>query len=798
MSLANPFVIPFAVVSALLLGVVAYGIVNRDRSFVAREFLVLVLAVATHTIAYTLELVCISLEAKQLCHHVVWLGIATTPSALLLLALRYSRRPVARWLAIVLVAVPVTTIALAWTNDGHHWLEGPAYAVRHGDLIVRQQSKEVLFWPFFLFASTCVLAALGIYAAAWSNGPPMQRRQARAIFLAHVFPWATSFVHLVSASPVRLTPLALGISAALVAWTMFHDGFVDLIPVARGTVFETIDAPIFVLDRKGRIVDANPAARALTTRSFVAGIAAREYLDLFDGRDWCEGTHAVTFAGRSFELRTMPLDHEGCVVSLHDVTDREALAQATRRALQARTDFIARMSHELRTPLQGTLGSLELLRRTAIDAQQSELIDAAHVSARVLLGLVDEVLDFEKLDGGVLLDAEDFDLRAIVHDVLDSVRAPAALKGLGLESDLSAVEDGALRGDPKRIRQIVLNLAANAVKFTPKGTVRIVASVVRKPNEMALVSIRVDDAGPGVPAQSLPRIFEPFVQLTGVQTRKADGVGLGLAICRRLADAMGAELELKNRAGGGLSASLTLELPCADEAALLVADHAGPGQALRGVRLLLVDDHPVSRAVVCQMMRELGASVVAVDSGAAAIDAASGTRFDVALVDLHMPEMDGLATTRALKATGSAPAVLVFTADRGASVREECLAAGAVDVVVKPATIAQLAAAVLRRTSPRRESRSARPPASVLVDEFARTYPRELDEMRRALAGGQPAQCRAIVHGLLGASSLLGYGDVVDLCHAAREAPTLNRIEQLQRACARAVTESRAPGRPAS
>ena len=792
MSLDNPFVISFAAVSALLLGVVMYAVMNRARSALAREFILLALAVATHAIAYTSELASVSAEARRFWHHVLWLGVATTPAALLLFALRYSRRRISRWLALTLVVVPAVTIALAWTNGTHHWLEAPPSLVMHGALALPRYRKGLLFWPFFLFASLCVLAAIGLYAAAWFNGPPVQRRQARALFFTHLLPWATTFVQLVSASPVRLTPFALGLSAAAAAWTIFHDGFLDLVPVARGIVVETIDVPILVVDRKGRIIDANPAARALAARPFVAGVAARDYLDLFGGRDWPEGAHGVTFAGRTFELRTTPLDYGGRVATLHDVTEREALARATQRALEARADFMARMSHELRTPLQGALGSLDLLRRTEIDDEQRRLIDAAQVSSRVLLGLVDELLDFEKLDDGVTLEVRDFDLRALVDTVLDSVRAPAALKGLALEADVSRVGEAALRGDPQRIRQVVLNLAANAVKFTEHGTVRIIAESVRSADDTSAVSIRVDDTGPGVPAESLPRLYEPFVQLAGVATRKADGVGLGLAICRRLADAMGAELELRNRAEGGLSASFRLVLPCAEPAAPGVAPDAGPAPALRGVRVLLVDDHPVSRAVVSQMMNELGATVVAVDRGTLAIDAARSSRFDVALVDLHMPEMDGIATTRALRASPAAPAVIAFTADSRAQVRDECLAAGAADVLVKPATIDQLAAAVRRRTMPRENehAKASSPSASVLVDEFARTYPRELDEMRRALADGQPARCDDILHGLLGASSMLGFASVVDLCHAARQAPTLDHIEQLQRACAGAVARA--------
>ncbi|MDF2693562.1 MAG: response regulator [Labilithrix sp.] len=788
MNAANPFVLPLVVVGVILASVLAFGVRFRGRSFVAREYILVVLSLTFYALPYALELASVTLGAKIFFHRLVWIGVATTPSSVALLALRYSRRRVGRGLLLVLGLVPVAMLTLEWTNDAHHWLEGPASLVAYGAFTMRLQSAALAYWIFLPFAYVCVFGALAIYGAAWLSGPPIQRRQARALFFTLLVPLVANLVYQVGASPIRefdFTPLGLGVAAVGFGWAIFREGFLDLAPVAHEAVFETIDDPIFVIDRQGRIVDANAAAHVLARRPLVAGIMARDYVDLFHGHDWPDGTHDVTFAGRSFAIRTTGLASEGRVVALHDVTDREAQERATRQALRARDEFIARMSHELRTPLQGILGSLELLAQTRIDDRQARFAGAARLSARILLGLVDEVLDFEKLDGKIVLDERDVDVRAIVDEAVTAVRDPATLKGLTLALDTSKLEDDMLRGDPQRLRQIVLNLAANAVKFTTRGSVRVVATTKRS-GEAATLSIRVDDTGPGVPAESLARLFDPFVQLDGSRTRKADGVGLGLAICRRLADAMGGELVLHNRVEGGLSASFTVALPRATGAPWGQEGQLAVARALGGVRVLLVEDHPVSRAVLAQMLEELGAETLAVDSGARAIEGAAASRFDVAIVDLHMPEADGLTTIRALRASASPPTVIACTADSRASVREDCLAAGAADFILKPVSMGELASAVLRHAAAPVAERKV--PARALAFEFARSYPNELGQMRRALAEGERAQCHEILHGLLGASALLGFSDVVDSCRAAQTGLTLDDIERIQRACELAVT----------
>lgn len=782
MSFSHPFALVFFVAGLMVFGALAFGIAARRRTHVFWEYMTLIGATAIHTLAFALDLASESLELKEFFHRVAWIGFSTAAPAALLLALAFVRRRPRPPLVIGLFIPAVVFFALAWTNDAHHLLEGPAEIVEQWGYRFRVQSRGPLLGAFLLYANGCALTALGIYGSAWLNGPALQRRHARTLFFAHFVPWLLNVAFFVGSFPVRVTPLALGISTLVITWAFFRDGFLALVPVAHETVFATLREPIFVIDAEGRLLETNPAARALAP--IATGARAGDALPFLAPDALASSPLDVVALGeRRYERRAVPIaGGEGFVVTLHDVTTREAEAEATARALSARSDFIARMSHELRTPLQGILGSLELLERAGVDPSGRGHVDTAKSSARVLLALLDEVLDFERTGTSLSLDCADLDPYSLVHEAAAAVRSTCAIKGIALAIDDAGLSPELLEGDTRKIRQVLLNLVGNAVKFTDEGEVRLTARTERV-GERRRLAFRIDDTGPGVPEESLSRVFEPFVQVERARTRRHEGIGLGLAICRRFADAMGAELTLENRSGGGLSARFSIELPLANPKEAARAVSIPPAVPMH-LRVLLVDDHPVSREVVKALLESLGARVVAVGSGAGSLERARLERFDLALVDLHMPAMDGLETTRRIRALGTVPRVVIFTADERPSVNEECLAAGAAEVLRKPADASDLAR-VLRRAqsdSPKATARDAR-----LVAVFAETYPKEIAALRRALDVGDHATCDDILHGLVGASALLGFTEVATLCREMKGRLTTDALERLEASCALAA-----------
>ncbi len=390
----------------------------------------------------------------------------------------------------------------------------------------------------------------------------------------------------------------------------------------------------------------------------------------------------------------------GCAIGLFIIVTLQMrhLAVARRRAEAAsvaKSAFLATMSHELRTPLSGVIGTLDLLADDPLPPAARERVAIARRSAELLLEIIGDVLDAAKLESGrMAIETLPLRLDRLVEDTLAGFAATAQAKGIALCAEIAAPAAGWFGGDPTRLRQILANLMSNALKFTEAGSVTVrVTAQLGQGDGPATVTIAVADTGIGIPAEILPRLGTPFQQADSSTTRRFGGTGLGLAICRSLAEAMGGTLDIRSRLGQGTTVTVTLALPRA-EAAEAQASPPAPG-AGEGVAALLVDDNEVGRLTVCTMLRRLGASVEVATDGAEAVAKAAARRYDLILMDLQMPTMDGLEATRRIRAGGGASAgsmIVALTANAFAEDTARCLAAGMDAHLAKPLRRAALAA----------------------------------------------------------------------------------------------------------
>lgn len=345
----------------------------------------------------------------------------------------------------------------------------------------------------------------------------------------------------------------------------------------------------------------------------------------------------------------------GISFSAQDITERrreaEALELAREEALQSariKSEFLATMSHEIRTPMNGVIGLVSLLMDTELDPQQRGYAEGVHHAGQALLDVINDILDFSKLEAGKLvLDADDFDLRKLVEEVGDLLAPAAYAKGLELlvDMDPSAARD--VRGDHVRVRQVLLNLASNAVKFTAEGEVRIrVGTTLVEAGEVEL-HVEVVDTGIGVSAADQPRLFESFSQADASTTRRYGGTGLGLAICRRLVEAMGGELGVTSELGSGSTFWFRLRLPVAEQPVQLPAGSTDAASLPRGLRALVVDDNATNRTILTAQLSAWDVTVGVVGSAESAMAALresvrSDQRYDFAVLDMLMPDVDGL------------------------------------------------------------------------------------------------------------------------------------------------------------
>jgi signal transduction histidine kinase len=430
------------------------------------------------------------------------------------------------------------------------------------------------------------------------------------------------------------------------------------------------------------------AVLSLAGWSFVAGARA-------DDPDWHHFglalVEATLFGGLVLFVR-IRVYRNIQTLRMRDQVLAQHLREANESALiavRAKSEFLANMSHEIRTPMTAMLGMTELLQLSNLDAQQREFTTTIERSGNTLLQLVNDILDFSKIEAGqVELEEVGFDLMGLLQEIQELFALKAQQRGLSLLVERQSQLASRYRGDPTRIKQVLVNLVGNALKFTHHGHVKIVVRSKPVDDEQAYVEIAVEDTGIGIPADQLERVFEAFTQADASTTRKYGGTGLGLAISSRLARLLGGDITVRSELGKGSTFTLSLILRIALGRATMPA----PALALDAVkyqaRILLVEDNDDNQNLARELLSRMGCDVEIVGDGRQALARLEESSFDLVLMDCHMPRMNGYDATREIRrreaGNGKHTTIVALSASVLPEERARCMEVGMDDYVAKP------------------------------------------------------------------------------------------------------------------
>lgn len=640
-----------------------------------------------------------------------YIAIAFFPSFYLLFILKFLNKnnPVKGWKTVLLFLEPVVILLLVWTNAWHHFYYRHIEMIFYKDLSLFKFTRGLGYIIHTIYFYSCLIAGLFLLQTKIERKKHVFSRQKKLIIFATLIPAFSNILYLFGIRPdhgIDLTPFAFTITALILAFGLYKFNLFDILPIAREQIIEELNEGVMVADEEERIVYVNPEMQRIIQRpeKIIIGTPVRSFfpalhhtqnrqeeIEIGDPAGQAK-TYSVTIS--SFENKTS--EKSGKTFLFTDITERKNIEknlieakEIAEYAARSKSEFLSVMSHEIRTPMNAVIGFTNLLLQNARPDQQ-EYLKMLRFSGENLLVLINGILDYNKIEAGKIeLEWIDFNLRELLHNIAAGLNETAKEKGIRLTVFFDEALPEYVKGDPVRLGQVFNNLAGNAVKFTEKGNIDLSAELVRKDENHISIRFKVKDTGIGIPAEKQKVIFDSFTQASSETTRKYGGTGLGLAISKKIIQLYNSNINLESEPGKGSCFDFTINFKISPKTTTAsVNTRISNNYDLHGVRILLAEDNKINVMVAKQFLKQWSIECDVAENGKIALEMLQQNHYDLILMDLQMPVMDGFQTTKAIRNlfddTKKHIPIIALTASGMLEVREKVLSAGMADTVTKP------------------------------------------------------------------------------------------------------------------
>ncbi|MDP4094565.1 MAG: histidine kinase N-terminal 7TM domain-containing protein [Bacillota bacterium] len=693
---------------------------RRKPAFGALPLGILLASIATASFFQAFVFSIHGLQGKLFAANLRYIGIEMIPVSFLALTYEHTKRQsfFKTKKLLPMLVVSFMFFLLLITNQ-YHFLFYRSVSI-HGNILILENGMG--FWLNIIYIYSCTAAGIIYLFKDLSNSTISAKRQTFVLILSTLIPFALSMIfnlNIIHAGNIDITPLAFSLTGLFGFLGLFKFRLFDVIPIAKGELFENLQDSVIILDNNNSILAINKQALSLFDRIFTGPSGDYIGRSVFDVHSIFENiTLKLSVNGILKEKVSICVDNEikyfyllknpiynnngklkGSLIVLKDISELEIAlyeAQSSQKAAEAanqsKSRFLAGMSHEIRTPMNAIIGISDILYSTSMSVEeQKKNLKTLMNSASGLLSILNDVLDYSKIEAGKLeLEKTVIHLKELIEETVDIFAIHAQNKNISIETQSDKQLPEYVSGDPTRLKQILSNLISNSLKFTAEGQINISAEVFEIHDERCTVKFTVSDTGIGIPNEKISNLFESFKQLDNSTTRKYGGTGLGLTIVKNLVEMMEGNIRVESEIGAGSSFIFTIPFDIAQvpKESLKKTNLNSSLSFNNNINIIVAEDNKVNQNILKMFLAKKNMKADYADNGKILLQMLEAKQYELILMDMQMPEIDGLEATAMIRekeqVTDNHIIIIALTANAMKGDRELCINAGMDDYLTKP------------------------------------------------------------------------------------------------------------------